>query len=71
MKNHVQEVSAKCEQLPERYFRKHDEEYGGNLTNAHDVTAEIPVIDFSLLATSSPSELDKLKSAVITWGCFQ
>ncbi|KAI3811232.1 hypothetical protein L1987_20951 [Smallanthus sonchifolius] len=44
----------------------------GNVTNYAGASspAKIPVIDVSLL-TSSPLELDKLKSAVTTWGCFQ
>lgn len=71
MKNkQVQEIASDCEQLPERYIRKEDEEYGANVTKSDGTSAVIPVIDLSLL-TSSPSELDKLKSAVITWGCFQ
>lgn len=71
MKNkQVQEIAADCEQLPERYIRKQDEEYGANVTKSDFTSVDIPVIDFSLL-TSSPLELDKLKSAVITWGCFQ
>ncbi|KAL8236970.1 hypothetical protein R6Q59_018051 [Mikania micrantha] len=70
MSKQVQEIAADCRQLPERYIRQEDKEYG-NVTNA-DVflPAEIPVIDVSLL-TSSPLELDKLKSAIINWGCFQ
>lgn len=68
----VQEIAANCHHLPERYIRKLDKEYG-HVTNAAAYShAEIPVIDISLLTSSpSPSELDKLKSAVITWGCFQ
>ncbi|KAK1420960.1 hypothetical protein QVD17_22959 [Tagetes erecta] len=66
----VQEIAANCHHLPERYIRKQDKEYG-HVTNASASSpANLPVIDFSLL-TSSPSELNKLKSAVITWGCFQ
>ncbi|KAJ0788647.1 putative thebaine 6-O-demethylase [Helianthus annuus] len=59
--NEVKEIAAHCEQLPERFIRK-------------DVTesspADIPVIDVSLLA-SSPLELERLKSAIATWGCVQ
>ncbi|KAI3801795.1 hypothetical protein L1987_29910 [Smallanthus sonchifolius] len=67
----VQEIAEDCDQLPERYIRQQDKEYG-NVTNyaAASSPAKIPVIDVSLL-TSSPLELDKLKSAVTTWGCFQ
>ncbi|GJZ05033.1 hypothetical protein Tco_0538308 [Tanacetum coccineum] len=71
MKNkQVQEIAANCEQLPERYIRKQNEEYGANVTKSDVTSAIIPDTDLSLL-TSSPLELDKLKSAVITWGCFQ
>ncbi|GJT74887.1 SRG1-like protein [Tanacetum coccineum] len=70
MMKQVQEI-ADCDQLPERYIHKQDKEYGGNLANAHETAAVVPVVDFSLLTTSSASELDKLKSAVTAWGCFQ
>ncbi|KAI7735748.1 hypothetical protein M8C21_015405, partial [Ambrosia artemisiifolia] len=66
----VHEIEANYDQLPERFIYKDDEEYG-NITNAGDSSqTEIPVIDVSLL-TSSHSELDKLRSALSTWGCFQ
>ncbi|GJX18304.1 hypothetical protein Tco_0219136 [Tanacetum coccineum] len=71
MKNkQVQEIAANCEQLPQRYIRKQNEEYGANVTKSDVTSVIIPNTDLSLL-TSSPLELDKLKSAVITWGCFQ
>ncbi|KAI3811228.1 hypothetical protein L1987_20947 [Smallanthus sonchifolius] len=70
MNNQVHEIAAHCDQLPERFIRKDDEEYG-NITNASASSPTgIPVIDVSLL-TSSHSELDRLKSAITTWGCFQ
>ncbi|KAI3801794.1 hypothetical protein L1987_29909 [Smallanthus sonchifolius] len=71
MNKQVQEIAAECHQLPQRYIRQLDKEYG-DVTNyaAASSPAEIPVIDVSVL-TSSPLELDKLKSAVTTWGCFQ
>ncbi|KAI3771755.1 hypothetical protein L6452_02922 [Arctium lappa] len=70
----VQEVAADCHQLPERYIRKEDEEYGSH-TNAVESSStitspEVPVIDVSLL-NSSPLELAKLKFAVGSCGCFQ
>nr|XP_043622669.1 codeine O-demethylase-like [Erigeron canadensis] len=72
----VQEIARECNnKIPERYIRKQHEEYGGRHvtnTNASSLpTAEIPVVEFSLLTSSSQVELDKLKSAVTTWGCFQ
>ncbi|KMT06782.1 hypothetical protein BVRB_7g159410 [Beta vulgaris subsp. vulgaris] len=30
-----------------------------------------PILDFSLLSSSDPQELDKLQSALSSWGCFQ
>nr|GEW11172.1 protein SRG1-like [Tanacetum cinerariifolium] len=73
MMKHAQEIAENGAQPPERYFRKQDEEYGANNVRnaAHVITAAAtPVIDFSLL-NSSQSELDKLKSAATTLGCFQ
>ncbi|KAF5805141.1 putative codeine 3-O-demethylase [Helianthus annuus] len=67
MNKQVQEIAAECDQLPERFIRKQDKEYG-NVSDSGQ--AELPFIDVSLL-TSSPLELEKLKSAVTTWGCFQ
>ncbi|KAI7735747.1 hypothetical protein M8C21_015404 [Ambrosia artemisiifolia] len=70
MNHQVQDIAAHCEQLPERFIRKEDEEYG-NVTNSNASSpAKIPVIDVSLL-TSSPLELNRLKIAITTWGCFQ
>ncbi|KAI3781969.1 hypothetical protein L2E82_11997 [Cichorium intybus] len=68
----VQEIALDYDHLPERYIRKQDEEYGSvaNAGPSSLVSEEIPVIDISLL-TSSLSELDKLKSAVSSCGCFQ
>ncbi|KAD3067950.1 hypothetical protein E3N88_35830 [Mikania micrantha] len=68
MSNQVQEIATDCDKLPERFIRKEDEEYG-NITNPSP--AEIPVIDVSLLTSSSHLELGRLKSAITTWGCFQ
>nr|XP_043618969.1 codeine O-demethylase-like [Erigeron canadensis] len=76
MNKQVQEIARNCNKIPERYIRKQDEEYGGgHVTNNTDASslpiAQIPVIDFSLLTSLSPVELDSLKSAITTWGCFQ
>ncbi|KMT06726.1 hypothetical protein BVRB_7g158870 [Beta vulgaris subsp. vulgaris] len=32
---------------------------------------EGPILDFSLLSSSEPQELDNLRSALSSWGCFQ
>ncbi|XP_071724509.1 protein LATERAL BRANCHING OXIDOREDUCTASE 1-like [Rutidosis leptorrhynchoides] len=75
MNTQVQEIAEEdCKQVPERYVRKQDEEYG-HATTTYDATspktAQIPIIDLSLLASSSTLELQNLKSAISTWGCFQ
>ncbi|KAK1420963.1 hypothetical protein QVD17_22962 [Tagetes erecta] len=70
MNNQVHEIAANCDQLPQRFIRKRDEEYSNIATADASSPTNIPVIDVSLLA-SSDSELDKLKSAIINWGCFQ
>ncbi|KAK1420962.1 hypothetical protein QVD17_22961 [Tagetes erecta] len=71
MNNQVQEIASNSVHLPERFIRKQDEEYA-NITNAGEsFSPDIPIIDVSLLLTSSESELDKLKSAIVNWGCFQ
>ncbi|GJX72787.1 SRG1-like protein [Tanacetum coccineum] len=70
MMKQVQEIAADCDQLPERYIRKQDKEYGGNLANAHETAAVVPVVDFSLLTTSSASELDSRYSLGLLSGSF-
>ncbi|KAI7735749.1 hypothetical protein M8C21_015406 [Ambrosia artemisiifolia] len=70
MNSQVQEIAAHCDQLPERYIQKEDEEHGNVTNNNASSPAKIPVIDLSLL-TSSHLELDKLKTASTSWGCFQ
>ena len=62
--NTVQELSFKGE-VPENYIYK-----GGNGGAQNAPVKDIPVIDVGLLGTS-PEELEKLKSALSTWGCFQ
>ncbi|XP_071718795.1 codeine O-demethylase-like [Rutidosis leptorrhynchoides] len=69
----VQEIAETCKHLPERYVRKQEEEYR-HFNTTYDPNnpkiADIPIIDFSIL-TSSRIELDKLTSALSTWGCIQ
>ncbi|POO01322.1 Oxoglutarate/iron-dependent dioxygenase [Trema orientale] len=61
----VQELAFRGEEVPENYIYK--DGYSGD-TNAP--VMEIPVIDIGLLGTSA-EELERLKSALSTWGCFQ
>lgn len=65
----VQELVINGEQLlPENYIHK-DSDRG-----VLDVPlVEIPVVDLALLTSlpTSREELEKLRSALTTWGCFQ
>jgi hypothetical protein len=64
----VQELVINGEQLPENYI--HEDGDRGVL----DVPlVEIPVVDLGLLTSLSISgeELEKLHSALRSWGCFQ
>ncbi|KAF5482253.1 hypothetical protein F2P56_002838 [Juglans regia] len=68
MAESVQELLINGEELPEKYIHKDGD--GGVL----DVPLmEVPVVDLSLLASSltSREELEKLRSALSSWGCFQ
>ncbi|XP_076954949.1 thebaine 6-O-demethylase-like [Bidens hawaiensis] len=63
----VHKIAANYDQLPERFIHKEDEEFSNIVESS---AAGIPVIDVNLLA-SSKLEIDRLKSAISTWGCFQ
>lgn len=64
----VQELVINGEELPENYIRK-----DGDRGILDVPLVEIPVVDLGLLASSSTSgeELEKLRSALSSWGCFQ
>ncbi|GFY99680.1 2-oxoglutarate (2OG) and Fe(II)-dependent oxygenase superfamily protein [Actinidia rufa] len=67
----LQELLIAGDNLPEKYIYK-DSDYG--VIDSSPPLMEIPVIDLRLLASSSPSgedEVEKLKSALCSWGCFQ
>ncbi|KAA8522958.1 hypothetical protein F0562_009381 [Nyssa sinensis] len=67
----VQELVIDGDQLPERYICKENDR---GIIDASVPLIEIPVIDLSLLTNSSSTgrqELDKLQSALSSWGCFQ
>ncbi|XP_057549604.1 jasmonate-induced oxygenase 4-like [Amaranthus tricolor] len=53
--------------VPESYLQHH--------TDDHDQLSvplmDIPIIDYSLLFSSNSDELQKLRSALSSWGCFQ
>jgi isopenicillin N synthase-like dioxygenase len=66
----VQELVFEGEEVPEKYIQKED----GGLINDAFPYMEIPTIDIGLLESSSSSaadELQTLRSALSTWGCFQ
>lgn len=62
----VQELVKKRVEVPDRY-RYQDPPYGAISSSFPSV--EIPVIDFSHLTTKA--EIQKLHSALSSWGCFQ
>lgn len=61
----VQELASKGEEIPEKFIHKDGD---GGAPNAPIM--DVPVVDIALLG-SSTEELDKLRSALNTWGCFQ
>ena len=66
----VQELASKGHQIPEKYIHKDGHDSGAPNAPLMDV----PSIDLALLASSSSEaakELEKLKLALATWGCFQ
>ncbi|KAL6497887.1 hypothetical protein OROHE_026914 [Orobanche hederae] len=69
----VQELADDGGDVPERYIIK--ESPGGDEITASLPLMDLPVIDFNRLLTSSATaaieELQKLKSALSSWGCFQ
>lgn len=64
----VQELVFEGDEVPKEY--SHVE--CGELPNDAFPYMEIPTIDVGLLGSSSTAdELQKLRSALSTWGCFQ
>ncbi|KAF8393132.1 hypothetical protein HHK36_021373 [Tetracentron sinense] len=68
----VQELAINGDEPPPRYFFKDGKD---EPIKASPLLSSIPIIDLGLLSSSSsPStkeELEKLRSALSTWGCFQ
>lgn len=66
----VQELAAiNSRQVPERYIRE-----GVGALDASFPVLDVPTIDVQLLASSSSTsgdELDKLRSVLSSFGCFQ
>ncbi|XP_010535843.1 PREDICTED: protein SRG1-like [Tarenaya hassleriana] len=65
----VQEVLAGGESFPERYICKPTGD--GESLDGPVPEMDIPAIDLSLLLSSSPEELTKLRSSLSTWGVVQ
>ncbi|XP_059641097.1 codeine O-demethylase-like [Cornus florida] len=69
----VQEMVLNGEEPPALYFCRD----GETIADAPSPISPIPIIDLSTLSCSTPStkeyedELQKLKSALCSWGCFQ
>ncbi|KAJ6673296.1 OXOGLUTARATE/IRON-DEPENDENT DIOXYGENASE [Salix viminalis] len=70
MSNSVQEMASSGQEPPVKYFYKGND---GGVLDSSVPLIEIPVVDLGLLPSPSTSaqELDKLKLALSTWGCFQ
>ncbi|CAK9163530.1 unnamed protein product [Ilex paraguariensis] len=67
----VQELVITGDDLPERYIYK-DSDYG--VMDASLPLMNMPIIDIGRLKSSSPTgeeELENLRSALSSWGCFQ
>ncbi|PON68550.1 Oxoglutarate/iron-dependent dioxygenase [Parasponia andersonii] len=62
-----QEIAINGDNPPQKFFVKQSTAFGS--VDISPPTIPIPVIDVGML--SSKSELEKLRSALTTWGCFQ
>ena len=67
----VQEMVLKGEEPPPLYICR-----DGDTEDVSSALSSIPVIDLSLLSSTATifeqeEELQKLKSALCSWGCFQ
>lgn len=69
----VQSGGDNIEEVPHKYIWRNTEYGPIDLTAI--LSGEIPVIDLSRLipsaAAAMDAELNKLQSALVTWGCFQ
>ena len=67
----VQELVINDGQPPDNYVYKNST---GGVADVHTPLNEIPVIELGILqssATTVEEELEKLRSALSSWGCFQ
>lgn len=65
----VQEMVLNGDEPPPPYVCRDDE----SIQNVPPALCSIPIIDFELLSSSTKQkqELQKLRSALSSWGCFQ
>jgi hypothetical protein len=68
--NSVQEMATNGQEPPVKYFSKGNDD---GVLDAPVPLIEIPVVDLGLLTSplTSAQELEKLKLALSSWGCFQ
>ncbi|KAL9223951.1 hypothetical protein vseg_000033 [Gypsophila vaccaria] len=69
--NLVEEIAISCEEIPDKYLHKDGFPEAIDVPNVWNQSL---LIDFSVLASSTPAaadELAKLRSALSHWGCFQ
>lgn len=69
----VQELVENGDELPQRYVWRDPSDYGP-IDLTVPLATEIPVIDVGRLVSSSSAmdaELEKLRFALSSWGCFQ
>jgi hypothetical protein len=68
--NSVQEMATNGQEPPVKYFSKGND---AGVLDAPVPLIEIPVVDLGLLTSplTSAQELEKLKLALSSWGCFQ
>ncbi|KAL2929781.1 hypothetical protein RDABS01_035191, partial [Bienertia sinuspersici] len=64
----VQEIAKKGDHVPDEFLHKDGFPEG---IDAPNMWRDTLLIDYSLLSSSSTSELAKLRSALSQWGCFQ
>ncbi|OVA05857.1 Isopenicillin N synthase [Macleaya cordata] len=75
LEKRVQELAMNGKEPPSRYIRKADNEEQKQGTADDSLSSSIPIINLSRLSSSSISEkeeeMEKLRSALSSWGFFQ
>ena len=65
----VQGIAEKGNQIPEKFILK--DGFPEAIDAPLELWTDTLLMDFSLLSSSDPHQLAKLKSALSNWGCFQ